>query len=64
MNIIKKYLKKFDNLYEKYLLFPFIIIGVLFIFYYTIKFDIKEMVLWGIILGVNLFNLYLKNKKK
>lgn len=63
MNTIKNILNTLNDLYDRYLIRPIIVMCVFFLIYYTIVFDVSEMILWGGLLGINLFNSYMKHNR-
>jgi len=55
---IKQYLDKFNDIYNKYLILPIILMCAAALVYYTLFYNITEIITWGIVLGINLLNLY------
>lgn len=60
---LKKYLDRFTDFYEKYLIMPTIIVCAVFVIYFTVIYDVVEMITWGGLLVINLINLYFKHKE-
>ena len=60
---LKKYLDRFTDFYEKYLIIPTIIVCALSLIFFTVIYDPVEMITWGVLLIINLFNLYQRDKR-
>jgi hypothetical protein len=59
-----KYLKMYEEFYKKYLVLPLVLLCFCYLIHYVIIFDVREMILWGGLLLINVLNLYRKYNKK